>query len=301
MWPARHTVSLRGGLRAPPPLRRFPLFLYNVHIGSARQIVSRYEKSGRIMMIENDDTAAAPPRDPRQDANFHPVEESKRLLRTIRTATLATLAESGAPFATLTAIATDYDGAPILLVSKLAHHTGNLERDGRCSLLLAQGGRGDPMTHPRLTLVATAARTDNPRARARFLRRNPKAALYADFPDFSFWRAEVSAVHLNGGFARAADFGPAALLTDISGARALIEAEGDILDHMNADHADALALYAEKLAGAKAGQWRASGIDPEGLDLVSGDATARIAFTRSISTPLEAREVLVELAKAARA
>lgn len=253
------------------------------------------------MMIGKGDAPAAPPRDPRQDEYFNPVEESQRLLRTIRTAALATLTETGAPFATLTAIATDHDGTPILLISKLAQHTRNLERDGRCSLLLAQGGRGDPMAHPRLTLVATAARTDSPFPRARFLRRNPKAALYADFPDFSFWRAEIDAVHLNGGFARAADFGPDALLTNVEGATALLEAENDILDHMNADHQDALTLYAEKLAGAKPGAWRASGIDPEGLDLLCGDATARVAFPRRVATPGEARETLVQLAKMARA
>lgn len=245
------------------------------------------------MTVENN---SAPPRDPRQDPSFDPVGESKRLLRAIRTATLATLTESGAPFATLTAIATDYDGTPILLLSKLALHTRNLERDGRCSLLLAQGGRGDPMAHPRLTLVARAARTQSANARGRFLNRNAKAQLYADFPDFSFWRAEIEAVHLNGGFARAADFGAAPLLTNIEGAEALIAAEADIIGHMNADHADALALYAEKLAGAKRGQWRASGIDPEGLDLVCGDETARVAFPRVVKTPQEARQMLVELA-----
>lgn len=247
------------------------------------------------------ESAGGPPQDPRKDPDFHPVAESKRLLRSIRTATLATLTSTGAPFATLTAIATDYDGAPILLLSKLAHHTGNLERDGRCSLLLAQGGRGDPMAHPRLTLIATAARTQSPSARARFLARNPKAQLYADFPDFSFWRAEIEAVHLNGGFARAADFGPDALLTDLAGAEALLAAESDIVAHMNADHPDALGLYAEKLAGAKPGQWRASGVDPEGLDLVSGDATARVFFPRPVRSPEEARTALVELAQQARA
>lgn len=247
------------------------------------------------------DKASAPPRDPRQDPGFDPVAESKQLLRAIRTATLATLTASGAPFATLTAIATDFDGAPILLLSKLAHHTGNLERDGRCSLLLAQGGRGDPLAHPRLTLVATAARTQSPTARARFLARNPKAQLYADFPDFSFWRAEIEAVHLNGGFARAADFGPEALLTDLSGAQALLAAEAEIVGRMNADHAEALALCAEKFAGAKSAQWRASGVDPEGLDLVSGDATARVFFPAPAKSPEEAQAALAELARLARA
>lgn len=258
-----------------------------------------------MTMNEDDGAAAGPPRDPRQPADFDPIAESKRLLRVIRAATLATLTDSGAPFATLTAIATDHDGTPILLVSRLAHHTRFLERDGRCALLLAQGGRGDPMAHPRLTLIAQAAPTISPIARARFLARNPKAALYADFPDFSFWRAEVLGVHINGGFARAADFGPAALLTPTEGAQALIDAEAEILAHLNADHADALALYAEKLAGAgkgfDKGSWRASGLDPEGIDLVAGDATARVSFPRVIKTAAEAREVLVELARMTRA
>lgn len=250
------------------------------------------------MTVEN---AGAPARDPRQDPDFKPVAESKRLLRTIRTATLATLTGGGAPFATLTAIATDYDGAPILLLSRLAHHTGNLERDGRCSLLLAQGGRGDPMAHPRLTLVATAARTQSAAARARFLNRNPKAQLYADFPDFSFWRAEVAAVHLNGGFARAADFGPAELLTTLTGAEGLVAAEADILAKMNVDHADALARVAEKHGGTNFGVWRASGVDPEGVDLASGDATARVVFPETVKTPEAALAALTELARQASA
>ncbi|MGA8170176.1 MAG: pyridoxamine 5'-phosphate oxidase family protein, partial [Methylocystis sp.] len=149
------------------------------------------------------DAAPAPPLGPGpgQDPDFDPAGLAKRLLRQIRAATLATLTPDGAPFATLTTIATDYDGSPVLLMSRLAAHTRNLERDPRLSLLLAQGGSGDPMAHPRLTLLATAARTADPAPRARYLRRNPKAALYADFPDFSFWRADIVAVHLNGGFA----------------------------------------------------------------------------------------------------
>ena len=240
------------------------------------------------------------PRDPRQPADFEPVSGARLLLRKIRTATLATLSQSGGPFASLTAIATDADGAPILLLSKLAVHTRNLERDPRCSLLLAQGGKGDPMTHPRLTVDASVARTSDPRVRARFLRRNAKATLYADFPDFSFWRGEVSGFHLNGGFARAADMAPEQVLTPLAGAEGLMEAEGDIVEHMNADHGEALALIAQKLAGEPAGAWRMSGVDPEGMDLICGDATARAVFPRRVATPEEARVVLVELARAAR-
>ncbi|MBI3274598.1 MAG: pyridoxamine 5'-phosphate oxidase family protein, partial [Methylocystis sp.] len=206
--------------------------------------------------------AATPPRDPRQDADFDPAAEAKLLLRTVRAGALATLSESGAPFASLTSVATLHDGRPILITSRLAVHTGNLERDPRCSLLLAQGGRGDPLAHPRLTLIATAARTNDPVAPARFLRRHPKASLYAGFADFSFWRLEVTGGRLNGGFGRAADLGPEFLLTPLKGAEALIADETAVLAQLNRDGADTLGALASKLAGEANGAWRASGLDP---------------------------------------
>jgi heme iron utilization protein len=246
-----------------------------------------------------DSNASAGPQ-PMQPADFDPATDSRRLLRKIRSCALATLTQSGGPFVSLTAIATDYAGNPILLLSRLAVHTRNLERDGRCSLLLAQGGRGDPLAHPRLTLEAIAERINDQQARDRFLRRNPKAALYADFPDFSFWSARITSLHLNGGFARAADLEPRDVLTPFEGAETLLAAEADILDHLNGDHADTLALLAQKL-GEAAGAWRASGLDPEGLDLLCGDASARLPFPTRVETPDAVRDALIELARRARA
>lgn len=253
------------------------------------------------MTIQKDNDAAgavAPNR--RQDADFDPVAESRQILRTTRVATLATLTEDGAPFATLTTVATTYDGSPILLLSRLSHHTRFLERDSRCSLLLSRGGRGDPLAHPRLTLVGTASRIDEPQARMRFLRRNPKAELYVDFPDFSFWRLLIRNVHLNGGFARAADFSAEELLINTQASESLIAAENDILDHMNLDHADTVARYAGHFCAAGPGPWRASGIDPEGLDLVCGDHCVRILFPQPVETAAQAHAVLVDMARQAR-
>src|SRR5208282_574663 len=111
---------------------------------------------------------------------------------------------SGAPLTTLVSVASDYDGAPLLLLSTLAQHTRNLAADRRGSLLLtSQPGRGDPLNRPRLTLGGPIAAHPEPRARARFVVRNPKSKLYASFADFSVFRMEISAVHFNGGFARA--------------------------------------------------------------------------------------------------
>ena len=55
------------------------------------------------------------------------------------------------------------------------------------------------------------------------------------------------------------------------------------------------------LAGAGDGHWRATGLDPEGLDLACGDRTARLTFPRRIEEPAGLRTVLVELAGRARA
>lgn len=250
---------------------------------------------------EGQPEAAPPPRLP----VFGPAEAialSKRILRTVRAGALATLdRESGVPFASLVSVATDLDGSPLLLMSRLAAHTLNLEADPRASLLLAQGGKGDPLAHPRLTMIGEVHRSPEPRIRNRFLARHPKAQLYADFPDFSFWRLEMASGHLNGGFARAMTLSGDELRTGLEGAEAITEIEESAISHMNDDHREALALYAQKLAGAPAADWRATGIDPEGIDLAAGDLTARAVFPERVTDAGGLRRVLKRMADDARA
>jgi len=240
-------------------------------------------------------------------ADFDARLVAKTLLRMTRAGALATIdRNTGHPVASLVNVATDADGSPLILVSRLSTHTANLEKDGRASLLLAAGGRGDPLAHPRLTVLGAFTqigrdRRDEPRLRRRFLARHPKAELYAGFADFAFWRLNVASVHLNAGFARAADLKAADVISEISGAENLIEAEADAVAHMNDDHAEAVRLYATKLLGAEDGAWRLTGLDPEGLDLALGDETLRLAFTERVVSPEQLRKVLVELAGAARA
>ena len=241
---------------------------------------------------------------PGQDPAFDPLAESKRLLRATRAGTLATVNTAGDPFASLVTVATHPDGSPLILVSQLSAHTRHMDKDPRVSLLLAETGAGDPLAHPRLTLVGRAEKVIEPEARhavrARFLARHPKAELYADFADFSFWRIALEQVHLNGGFARAARFPGPRLLTPLAGAETLLAAEEGAVAHMNADHRDALALYAEKIAGKGSGDWLATGLDPDGMDLACGDATARVPFATPVMHPGDLRKVLVDMARAAR-
>jgi putative heme iron utilization protein len=235
----------------------------------------------------------SPPFAPLAENTFDGLALARVLLRATPAGALATLTrDAGYPFASLTSVATDCDGAPLLLISSLAHHTKNLRADGRGSLLLADGGKGDPLAHPRLTVVGRLAPTDAPRARARFLRRHPKAALYADFPDFSFWRLEPEAAHLNGGFARAADYPGGDMLSDVASAEDLFAAEESLLDEINALPRESRGEFARAAGADSALNWRATGLDPEGLDLAAPQLTARLAFVGAAPSPAAWRDAL---------
>src|SRR6476620_10037978 len=112
------------------------------------------------------------PEGARPPADFAPRELGKALLRAIRAGTLGPLdRNTGHPFASLVTVATDVDGAPLILTSRLSTHTANLEADGRASVLLAETGKGDPLAHPRLTVLGAFARVEKESADAARVRR----------------------------------------------------------------------------------------------------------------------------------
>ncbi|MGD0531630.1 MAG: DUF2470 domain-containing protein [Methyloceanibacter sp.] len=228
--------------------------------------------------------------------------DARSLARRAMKASLATLsAGKGYPYASLITVATEASGAPIFLISALARHTRNLTQDPRASILFdGTGTLGDPLQGARVTLIGRAEKTADEAVKRRFLARHPEAAFYAGFPDFAFWRLAVEGAHYIGGFGRIVDLMPADLLTATEGVGDLLAAEADILTHMNANHADAVRLYATRLAGAPEGAWRMTGIDPEGCDLMCDGEARRIRFKAPIATPAEAREALVRLADEAR-
>lgn len=240
-----------------------------------------------------------------QPADFKPLEWARDLLRTIRAGALGTIdRNTGHPVTTLTTVATDTDGSPLILISTLSSHTANLKADGRASILLARQGKGDPLAHPRLTVLGAFRRVEGEeevkRLKARFLARNPKSQIYIDFPDFSIWRLDVAAGHLNGGFARAADIAGSDLLLDVADAADLAAAEPGAIAHMNADHADAVSVYATVLAGEEPGPWRMTGVDPEGFDLAAGDRAARVLFPRRVTNGEDLHKILVQMVREAR-
>lgn len=237
------------------------------------------------------------PADP-NEAHAEAIADAKQLMRLARTGALATLEAAGAPLTTLVGVASDFDGAPLFLMSTLSRHTRNLANDPRASLLLAgRPDRGDPLNHPRVTLGGRVERFDRLRAKARYLQRNPKAGLYTGFADFGLFTLRIEAVHFNGGFGRAAPLAPADILASREGEAALGQAEERLLAEANALGAARLAQLAGHNAprpGAKSRSWRAIGLDAEGLDLAAGARAARAQFLKPAHDPKAWRARLEE-------
>ena len=243
------------------------------------------------------------PREPASPAaDFDAPRQARQLLRSGLTATLATAGADGAPYASFVGYATRLDGSPVFLFSGLSPHTRNLAKEPRFSILIAEPVKpeGDPMDSARLTLSGRIARSDEPNDRARYLRRHPKAELYAGLADFKIHVGAITDAHVVGGFARARGLKVSDVIIDVADAAALAEAEEGIVAHMNEDHAEAVRLYATRLLGQPETAWRMTGIDPEGCDFRAENRTARLVFERRIANAGEAREVLVALAKKVR-
>lgn len=234
--------------------------------------------------------------------DFDPKTAAKKLMREARSGALATLmAGSGDPYCSLVNVASAPDGAPILLISRLAVHTRNILADARVSIMLDERKEGDPLEGARVMLLGTAVKTESEAIRRRYLAQQPEAEMFAGFADFAFYEVKLKGAHLVAGFGRIVDLTPADILTDLTGAEALIDAEPEVIEHMNADHADTCRLYAQKLLGAPDRAWRCVGCDPEGLDLQAERMALRLPFPQRVAQPGVLRVVLKQLADQARA
>ncbi|MBR0739867.1 pyridoxamine 5'-phosphate oxidase family protein [Bradyrhizobium liaoningense] len=236
-------------------------------------------------------------------ADFDPRTLAKSLLRRSRQGALATLmAGSGDPYCSLVNLASHPDGSPILLISRLAVHTRNILADSRVSLMLDERAAGDPLEGARIMLSGRAEQADADKdlLRRRYLNAHPSAEGFVSFKDFAFYRIRPTGTHLVAGFGRIVDLKPEQFLTDLAGAEDLLAAEEGAVAHMNADHRDAMNLYATQLLGAAAGDWRCTGCDPEGLDMQLDQSALRLDFPERVTDGTSLRKMLVRFAGEAR-
>jgi putative heme iron utilization protein len=202
--------------------------------------------------------------------------------------------------------ALDAQGHPIFLISTMAMHTQNLQADPRASLFVTEPGAGsDPLGASRVTLIGSVSKIPEEElvaARAVYLTAYPDSKYWVDFEDFFFYRMDVLDVYYVGGF------GVMGWVTasDFSRARhdPVAEYKNDIMQHMNADHKDALILLAKRFAGIEAQQAEITAVDRLGFHLrlktQDGVKGTRIAFLQEVEDPLRTREVFVEMVKQAR-
>jgi putative heme iron utilization protein len=235
-----------------------------------------------------------------------PAEEARTLVSLASVATLATLSDDGTPWASLVGYAALQDGSPVLMVSTLAEHGRNLERDTRASLVVAsREQRKDPLAAGRVTLAGRVVRPTGEAeeiARAAYLASVPASSIYVEFGDFSLYVLEVDRVRWVGGYGR----------MDSADAESYANAQADpvgeavgAIKHLNEDHADALLVMAQALGGyPDADAARCTGADRYGLDLMvgtpRGSAPVRVGFAEPVTDPAGLRGATVELTRRAR-
>lgn len=227
--------------------------------------------------------------------------EARRILRGCRDGALSTLSRTldGWPFGSVAPFVTDHHARPILLVSTLAEHTRNMAADPRVSLLVQEDARGgDVQAAARITLAGHAAPlAADENLRARYVRYQPQAADLLALGDFGFYAITPLRLRYIGGFGK---------IHWVSGesyappANNLAEAESDIVEHMNADHAYNLRDYCRHFKGSAPAEVNMAGIDCDGFDLRADGALLRFDFETPVLDAAGARRALVAMAKLSR-
>jgi len=234
-------------------------------------------------------------------------ERARTLVYLGRIGSLSTLSrkQPGFPFGSVMPYGLDAHGRTIFLISTMAMHTQNLQADPRASLLVTQeDAGGDALGASRVTLVGKVLPVPDAEvaeARKLYLARYANSKYWVDFEDFSFYRMKVVDVYYVGGFGvmgwvSASEY-------DRSQPDPLADSMAEIIQHMNADHKDALVLLAREFARVESQEATMTAVDRLGFHVLlktqDGMLGARIAFLREVSNPAETRRVLVEMVQQA--
>ncbi|KPA98462.1 MULTISPECIES: HugZ family protein [Pseudomonas] len=203
----------------------------------------------------------------------------------------------GFPFGSVVPYCLDDQGRPLILISRIAQHTHNLQKDPKCSLLVGEREAEDVQAVGRLTCLAQAQKLTEAdaidAAAERYYRYFPDSRNYHKAHDFDFWVLEPVRHRYIGGFGAIHWLDQVTLANPFAG-----KAEASMVEHMNSDHAKAIAHYVA-LAGLPSREpAQLVGIDTEGMHLRIGQGLYWLGFETPCNTPTEVREALVSLARA---
>ncbi|MGG2399042.1 HugZ family protein [Pseudomonas sp. SH1-B] len=204
----------------------------------------------------------------------------------------------GFPFGSVVPYCLDAEGRPLILISRIAQHTHNLGQDAKCSLLVGERGAEDVQAVGRLTLLAEARQLHDEdeieAAAQRYYRFFPQSRDYHRAHDFDFWRLEPVRWRFIGGF------GAIHWLDQVTLANPFTTdgSETSMVEHMNADHASAIAHYVELAALPQHEPAQMAGVDSEGFHLRIGQSLHWLPFPTPCNNPGQVRAALVALARA---
>lgn len=187
----------------------------------------------------------------------------------------------------------------MILISRIAQHTKNVQANPKVSLMVAEHEVDDIQASARLTYLANATPidltdTDTP---DRYYSYFPQAQDYHKTHDFDFYRLFLVRARFIGGFGAIHWLDADQLL------RAnpfTTDEERGMVRHMNDDHREAMRHYCQGAhidltAGTEPVM---AGIDAEGFHLRLGQRLARFEFETPVNSPKQVREALVALAQA---
>lgn len=186
----------------------------------------------------------------------------------------------GYPFPTILPFAPDARHRPVILVSRLAEHTRNLQADARAGFLVADSLEDDVLSGERATLIGRfSAAEPEPALTRRYLRYHPAGERYLALGDFSFQVMEIEKLRFIGGF----------------GAMGWLDgAELDALEPLSADDETTLIEHFHANP-CRPATMELLGVDRYGADLRIAGVRRRVVFDGAKTTIAQVSDALADL------
>ncbi len=230
--------------------------------------------------------------------------ESRVLLHQVGSGIFSTHSSKweGYPIGSVIPYSTDQRGRPVVLISTIAEHTKNIKNNPKVALTVQESPSGNVQAKGRISILGEmhSLAPDAEECRQRYYRYFPTSKDYHEAHDFHFYYLSPLTVRYIGGFGKihwveGSDF---ELENPFFGAE-----ERRIVDHMNEDHRHNLRSYCrhyKKVSLSEGQELSMLGLDSEGFDVMAGEQRLRFSFPHRITTAQEARQMMVDMAKAAK-
>lgn len=222
--------------------------------------------------------------------------DARQLLKSKNFGILSTMSLEleGYPFGSLTPYCLSDNLEPLLLISKIAQHTKNINANPKVCLTVFSDENPDIQNNSRLTYIGDAYPSDLKEDKDRYSTYFPASKSYFDFHDFGIYKINFKRARYIGGFGKIHWVESEQLILE----NPLKDVEKRIIDHMNNDHQDSIIKYCKAYKNKDVETAQMLSIDSEGFDVLGDNLFFRFDFEEPVLDAKMAREVLVKMAKA---